>query len=193
MKRAIISAVAVCAMAGTILGASFATGTPAVAQADKPSSEVHLSVGDNFTVRNTLSNFKSKSSTANEAQASVQPSCKHKACQGGGGPTVNIHKLPPRKQAWALLPKKDKTHREYDCLANVIRRESGWNKYASNPSSGAYGIPQALPGDKMAGRWGRNWVSSSYVQLFWMVRVYIPNVYGTPCNAWQHEVNYGWY
>jgi hypothetical protein len=193
MKRAIISAVAVCAMAGGILGLSFAAGSPAVAQAGKPSTEVHLSVGDDFTVRNTLSNFKSKSSKADAARADTQPNCKHHKCGGSGSPSPGIRHLRPRKQAWLLLSKWDHKHHQYACLNDIIMAESSWNKYAKNPSSGAYGIPQALPGDKMAGWWGKNWVSSSYVQLFWMIREYIPHRYGTMCQAWAFHEAHGSY
>jgi hypothetical protein len=67
--------------------------------------------------------------------------------------------------------------------------ESSWDVDAYNPS-GAYGIPQALPGDKMAGWWGSDWESSPYVQLFWMIKEYIPGKYGTPCDAWAyHEIH----
>jgi len=103
-----------------------------------------------------------------------------------------------KQYAFRILPKKFKGYRrarEYWCLNDVIMRESAWNKYADNPYSGAYGIPQALPGYKMAtdNPVGSDWVDDSRVQLWWMVRMYIPDVYGTPCNAWGHEQQYGWY
>ena len=70
-------------------------------------------------------------------------------------------------------------------------RESGWNKYASNPYSGAYGIPQALPGSKMASA-GPDWQTSAATQIRWGLG-YIRSVYGSPCGAWSHEQAYGWY
>jgi LysM repeat protein len=97
----------------------------------------------------------------------------------------------PQHIAWSLLPASNKAA-EYACLNLVIERESSWNVHAYNPS-GAYGIPQALPGDKMAGSWGQDWENSAYVQLYWMIKVYIPADYGTPCGAWQHELAYGYY
>jgi hypothetical protein len=63
--------------------------------------------------------------------------------------------------------------------------------YASNPSSGAYGIPQSLPGDKMASA-GADWQTDASTQIRWGLG-YIKSVYGTPCAAWQNEVNYGSY
>jgi hypothetical protein len=107
------------------------------------------------------------------------------------GPKKPIRTLPARIQAWFLLTKW--RHTEYRCLNAIIMNESSWNKYARNASSGAYGIPQALPPGKMAGWWGSNWESSSYVQLFWMIREYIPGRYGTPCQAWTFHREHGWY
>jgi len=84
----------------------------------------------------------------------------------------------PQKIAWGLLPVNNRAA-EFSCLNSIIIRESGWRINAFNPS-GAYGIPQALPGWKM----GPGWQSSAYVQLRWMIKVYIPATYGTPCDAW---------
>lgn len=81
---------------------------------------------------------------------------------------------------------------EFSCLNLVIMRESGWNVYAQNPGSGAYGIPQALPGSKMSVA-GSDWATNGYTQLRWMIVFYIPGSYGDPCGAWNHEVSFGWY
>lgn len=81
---------------------------------------------------------------------------------------------------------------QFSCLDGINTRESGWNVYATNPGSGAYGIPQALPGSKMAVA-GPDWQTSAQTQLSWEINFYIKPVYGTPCNAWAHEQAYGWY
>jgi hypothetical protein len=70
-------------------------------------------------------------------------------------------------------------------------RESGWNPSAENPSSGAFGIPQALPGSKMASA-GADWATNPATQIRWGLS-YIQSVYGTPCGAWSHEESAGWY
>ncbi len=70
-------------------------------------------------------------------------------------------------------------------------RESSWNVFASNPYSGAYGIPQAVPGSKMASA-GRYWRTSARTQIRWGLR-YIRSRYGTPRRAWAHECATGWY
>lgn len=79
---------------------------------------------------------------------------------------------------------------EYNCLVSLWNKESGWNVYASNPS-GAYGIPQALPGSKMASV-GADWQTSASTQITWGLN-YIQGRYGTPCGAWAHSVSYNWY
>lgn len=80
---------------------------------------------------------------------------------------------------------------EWTCLYNLWEKESTWNVYADNVSSGAYGIPQSLPGDKMA-MFGSDWQTNPVTQIKWGL-YYINTTYGTPCNAWQNEVIYGAY
>jgi hypothetical protein len=76
---------------------------------------------------------------------------------------------------------------QFSCLNSLWNRESGWRVNAANPS-GAYGIPQALPGSKM----GAGWQSSATVQVDWGLG-YIKSRYGTPCGAWGHSQSTGWY
>lgn len=80
---------------------------------------------------------------------------------------------------------------QYSCLYNLWQRESNWNVYAQNRSSGAYGIPQALPGSKMATA-GADWQTNPVTQISWGLG-YISGRYGTPCGAWAHSESVGWY
>lgn len=80
---------------------------------------------------------------------------------------------------------------QYSCLYNLWQRESNWNVYAHNVSSGAYGIPQALPGSKMATA-GADWQTNPATQIAWGLG-YISGRYGTPCGAWGHSESVGWY
>lgn len=78
---------------------------------------------------------------------------------------------------------------------SVAMAESGWNRFALNPSSGAYGIPQALPYNKMPkAAWpaSAGGSSNATAQIQWMAE-YIQSTYGTPQNAWQHEQQFHWY
>ncbi len=81
--------------------------------------------------------------------------------------------------------------RQFPPLNKLWTRESGWNKYAHNPYSGAYGIPQAVPGGKMSSA-GPNWRTNATTQIRWGLR-YIKSRYGSPARAWAHELAYGWY
>ena len=80
---------------------------------------------------------------------------------------------------------------QFGCLDSLWSAESGWNPSASNPSSGAYGIPQALPGSKMASA-GADWQTNPATQIRWGLG-YIQGLYGSPCGAWSHEQSTGWY
>jgi LysM repeat protein len=80
---------------------------------------------------------------------------------------------------------------QYSCIASVINVESGWQVEISNRFSGAYGIPQALPGSKMASA-GADWATNGYTQLRWM-KSYVDGQYGGACGAWAHEQSAGWY
>lgn len=80
---------------------------------------------------------------------------------------------------------------EFDCLVALWNKESGWNVYAHNKSSGAYGIPQSLPGDKMATA-GADWATNPVTQITWGLG-YISGRYGTPCGAWGHSQLKNWY
>jgi hypothetical protein len=80
---------------------------------------------------------------------------------------------------------------QFSCLNSLWNEESGWNVYATNPSSGAYGIPQALPGSKMASA-GPDWQADAATQIRWGL-TYIQSLYGSPCGAWAHEEADGWY
>jgi hypothetical protein len=80
---------------------------------------------------------------------------------------------------------------EFSCLDALWSRESGWDSSAQNASSGAYGIPQALPGSKMA-TFGSDWASNPATQIAWGLD-YIANSYGSPCGAWATWQSKGWY
>jgi len=74
---------------------------------------------------------------------------------------------------------------QFACLDSLWQKESGWKVTADNPSSSAYGIPQALPGSKMASA-GADWQTNAATQIAWGLG-YISDRYGTPCAAWSHS------
>ncbi len=78
---------------------------------------------------------------------------------------------------------------KWRCFVYAMDYESGFNDKATN-EIGAGGIPQALPASKM----GNGWYGNPKQQLEWAVNVYIKDRYNdNPCQARQHQINYGWY
>lgn len=115
---------------------------------------------------------------------------------GGGGGVVGAPAVPAPTPGSAkaiardLVSARGWSDAQYDCLVAIWDRESGWNVHAANPS-GAYGIPQALPGSKMASA-GPDWQNNATTQIKWGLG-YIAGRYGTPCGAWSFWQSNGWY
>lgn len=80
---------------------------------------------------------------------------------------------------------------QYSCLYQMWNKESHWNYLAENKSSGAYGIPQALPGSKMA-TVGSDWRTNPITQVKWGLG-YVKGRYGSACNAWSFWQTHRWY
>jgi hypothetical protein len=97
----------------------------------------------------------------------------------------------PRQIAISLLRKFGWSKRQFRYLNPLWSHESSWNVHAENAYSGAYGIPQAVPGAKMATA-GPRWRTSARTQILWGLR-YIKDRYGSPAAAWDHELATGWY
>jgi hypothetical protein len=109
---------------------------------------------------------------------------------GGGGSGDNS---PAGAQASArgMLGNYGWGEDQFGCLVSLWQKESGWNYLAHNSSSGAHGIPQALPGSKMASA-GADWQTNAATQVAWGLG-YISGRYGSPCSAWSHSQSVGWY
>ncbi|MGY4767990.1 aggregation-promoting factor C-terminal-like domain-containing protein [Kribbella sp. CWNU-51] len=97
----------------------------------------------------------------------------------------------PKEVAMNLLPDHGWGESQFSCLEKLWNKESRWRVDADNPSSSAYGIPQALPGNRMAA-YGSDWRTNPVVQIKWGLD-YIENTYGSPCSAWGHSQAKGWY
>jgi hypothetical protein len=117
------------------------------------------------------------------AKAAAQAAAKKTAAVAASGT--------PQQIAEAMLGSYGWSTSQFSCLNSLWTRESNWDVTASNASSGAYGIPQALPGAKMASA-GSDWASSAATQIKWGL-TYIQGIYGSPCGAWSHEESSGWY
>jgi hypothetical protein len=97
----------------------------------------------------------------------------------------------PQQIAQAMLASFGWSSSQFSCLDPLWAHESGWSVTAYNAGSGAYGIPQALPGSRMASA-GPDWQNNAATQIRWGLE-YIKGTYGSPCAAWDHEQATGWY
>ena len=123
-------------------------------------------------------------SAATRARAAAQPS----QTAGSAAPAASGS---PRQIAEAMLGSFGWSSGQFSCLDPLWAHESGWSVTAANAGSGAYGIPQALPGSRMASA-GPDWHTNAATQIKWGLE-YIKGTYGSPCAAWGHEQATGWY
>ncbi|RST09608.1 lytic transglycosylase domain-containing protein [Streptomyces sp. WAC05374] len=80
---------------------------------------------------------------------------------------------------------------QYQCFSKIVEHESGWNPTATNASSGAYGLVQALPASKMSTA-GADWKTNPATQIEWGLD-YMNDRYGSPCGAWNFWQANHWY
>ncbi|UKA64141.1 lytic transglycosylase domain-containing protein [Arthrobacter sp. FW306-04-A] len=111
--------------------------------------------------------------------------------RGGGGGSVVNDPAGARQYASSRLGAYGWGQEQMQCLSQLWTQESSWMTDATNPSSGAYGVAQALPPDKYYSA-GSDWLSNYRTQIDWGLG-YIRDRYGSPCNAWQHEMGFNWY
>ena len=122
-----------------------------------------------------------------QAQAAAQPSQAATAQEA----SVPAASGSPQQVAEAMLGSFGWSSSQFSCLDPLWAHESGWSVSAYNAGSGAFGIPQALPGSKMASA-GPDWQTDAATQIKWGLE-YIKGSYGSPCGAWAHEEATGWY
>jgi hypothetical protein len=97
----------------------------------------------------------------------------------------------PQQVAERMLGQFGWSSSQFSCLQPLWEHESGWSVTAENPTSGAFGIPQSLPGAQMASA-GADWQTNAATQIRWGL-TYIQGRYGSPCGAWAHERSSNWY
>ena len=131
---------------------------------------------------------KAAAQQAAQQQAGQQQAAQQSTAQQ---PAASAPSGSPQQIAEQMLSQFGWSSSQFSCLQPLWALESGWNIYASNPGSGAYGIPQALPGSKMASA-GPDWQSNAATQIRWGL-TYIQGTYGSPCAAWSHDEADGWY
>lgn len=128
------------------------------------------------------------------AQAAADAAERNSASSSSGGSRPSAPTDPSGAQAIArdlMAAQYGWGEDQFGCLVALWNKESGWNVNAYNASSGAAGIPQALPGSKMASA-GADWQTNPATQITWGLG-YISGRYGTPCGAWDTSQAQGWY
>jgi len=105
--------------------------------------------------------------------------------------TEDLSSADPKTLTQALMPQYGLLPSQFSCIDRIWTQESNWNVHADNPSSSAYGIPQALPGSKMSSA-GPDWQNNAETQIRWGLD-YIKNRYGSACSAWAFKSAHGWY
>jgi len=139
----------------------------------------------------------SKPAVVDPTQVTASQSAAASSSSGSSSTTTTVSAPPPdpgtaQSIGYHMLPQFGFNQTtQWTCLLNLWNRESGWLYDAENPSSGAYGIPQALPGDTMASA-GADWQTNPATQIKWGLG-YISQVYGTPCSAYDFDVANGGY
>ncbi|MBB5786028.1 hypothetical protein [Jiangella mangrovi] len=126
-----------------------------------------------------------------EAEAAAAAEAERQAAAEAAARSLERAIDDPQSAARTLMADYGWGDDQFQCLDNLWTRESNWRHTAENPSSGAYGIPQSLPADKMS-RFGDDYRTNPVTQIEWGLW-YIEGRYGTPCGAWAHSEDVGWY
>jgi hypothetical protein len=125
------------------------------------------------------------------AKLRAERAAKARAARAAAERREALRSADPRAVARAMLPQFGFGADQFSCLDALWEKESGWDPRAANPTSSAYGIPQALPGSKMASA-GADWADNPATQIRWGLG-YIQGRYGSPCSAWSHSQANNWY
>lgn len=172
-------------------------------KADSGSNNQHESSGNNANntgdKNNSSSGNNTNTDTNNNAGNTGGGTNNNSGSSGSDSGTTTTpsgrlwHATVAQAQAYAAgaAAQRGWTGNDWDCLIKLWNRESRWLWYAENASSGAYGIPQSRPADKMAA-FGANYRDDAAVQIDWGLW-YIAQAYGSPSKAWQHSEQVGWY
>jgi hypothetical protein len=203
-KTLVLSAIAVAGTGTTVAGGVALNGSPSVATA----ADVAAPVANSTPVETSKAASSAPPATSavrrspvlsrSDNRDAVDPAKKAALASAGGTAARAVVQTEdmaasgdPKAIASALLGSFGWSGSQFGCLVNLWNRESGWNTHADNPSSSAYGIPQALPGSKMASA-GPDWQNNAETQIKWGLG-YIRDRYGSPCGAWGHSQANGWY
>jgi hypothetical protein len=193
LRRAgVLTAVAVAATGLAVSGGLLSGPSPvdgsAAALSASPVVQDRLS-------RAEMADREERASRSTDDRRALTDGTKARTLSNASGPartrTVDLSSADPRTLTKALLPRFGMSASDFACVDSIWSQESGWNVHAANPTSSAYGIPQALPGSKMASA-GPDWQGNARTQITWGLG-YIKARYGSACAAWGFKQSHGWY
>jgi hypothetical protein len=133
---------------------------------------------------------RSSASRGGDARVALPPDRRGAEAGVSGSASVEAP-ADPRDIARAMLARHGWSSSQFSCLDALWIGESNWDPLAENPTSGAYGIPQSLPAEKMAAA-GPDWRTNPVTQIEWGLS-YIAAVYGSPCAANSFKMANNWY
>lgn len=200
VMSSVAAAVTGIAVAGGSLGSSAAQEAPTAEQVTDAGTDAGTDQAEAVGSRShpqaaALAGALDRETVSRSAVRRASSSSKADLLSTDSGPartaSVDLSDGDPRDIARALLPQFGFGADQFGCLDSLWTRESQWNPAAHNPSSGAHGIPQSLPGSKMASV-GPDWATNPVTQITWGLG-YIEDRYGSPCGAWAHSESHGWY
>jgi len=172
-------------MAGALIGPAMADGAEQQAPQYRP-----MSVADQEAVMDWTLPDARYLKHVHKPKPKPKPQVRHAPATASRA-TTRVPLTDPRSAAHAMLLRQGYGESEWTCLDALWTRESSWSASATNASSGAYGIPQALPAEKMAS-FGADFRTNPITQISWGLW-YIHASYGSPCAALSHENSYGYY
>jgi hypothetical protein len=200
-RRALRTGVALTGLAAAVTGISVTGGlatsdpglTPAAADVAPTTSAAPVQSAPSGEEAATDELLARRAERQVTSRSSHRDAAKATALTMSAGPVVtksqSLSQGDPRDIARALLPMYGFSSDQFSCLDSLYMSESGWRIDADNPTSSAYGIPQALtqlhdlPADYM---------TSAESQIRWGLE-YIQDTYGSPCGAWSFKAGHGWY
>jgi len=161
--------------------------------ADKAEEETANVVADTEELRGALSAAQQKRAEEDAARIAAEQAAAQAAAEQQAAAALAAANTPDGAKASAREQMSSRYgwgDDQFSCLVSLWQKESSWNYQAYNPS-GATGIPQSLPGSKMASA-GADWQTNAATQIAWGLE-YIADAYGSPCSAWSHSRATDWY
>lgn len=195
MSSVAVAVTGIAVAGGSLGGGSAPEVTPAAQGADDTTGSAASASRSEPQAAAALAGALDRETVSRSAVRRAATSSKAGLLSADAGPartaSVDLSDGDPRDIARVLLPQFGFAADQFGCLDSLWTRESQWNPAAHNPSSGAHGIPQSLPGSKMASV-GPDWETNPVTQITWGLG-YIQDRYGSPCGAWAHSESHGWY